>query len=55
MILLYVNDLLLIKKVEFIKVARRRLDVEFEMKYLTLMHYFLGLEVWHNLEEIFLN
>ena len=25
------------------------------MKYIGLMHYFLGLEVWHNTKGIFLN
>ena len=38
MLLLYVNDLSLTKKVELIKVARRRLVVEFEMKELDMMH-----------------
>jgi hypothetical protein len=27
---------------------------EFEMKYIGMMHYFLGLEVWRRLGEIFL-
>ena len=35
--------------------TKKRLAVEFEMKDLGLMHYFLGLEVWQSLEEIFLN
>ena len=39
MLLLYVNDLFL---TEF---ARRRLAVEFKMKDLDMMHYFLGMEV----------
>ena len=45
MLLLSVNDLFLIGKKELIKIARRRLAVEFEMKYLGMMHYFLGMEV----------
>ena len=43
MLLLYVNDLFLTK------FARRRLAFEFEMKDLDMMHYFLGMEVWQNL------
>jgi len=31
------------------------LAAEFEMKYLGMMHYFLGLEVWKSPDEIFLN
>ena len=42
MLLLYVNDLFLTE------VARRILAAEFEMKYLDMMHYFLGMEVWKN-------
>ena len=29
--------------------------VDFEMKDLGMIHYFLGLEVWHRQDEIFLN
>ena len=46
MLLLYVDNLFLIGKEELIKDARRILVVEFEMKYLGMMHYFLGMEVW---------
>ena len=35
--------------------CKKKLAKEFEMKDLGLMHYFLGLEVWQNLEGIFLN
>ena len=52
MLLLYVNDLFLIGKEELIKVARRRLDAEFEMKELGIMHYFLGMEVWQSADRI---
>ena len=45
MLLLYVNDLFLTRKEELIKDARRILAVEFEMKDLDMMHYFLDMEV----------
>ena len=45
-LLLYVDELFLTGKDELIKFARRRLAVEFEMKDLGMMHYFLGMEVW---------
>ena len=45
-LLLYVDDLFLTGKVELIKVARRRLASDFEMKDLGMMHYVLGMEVW---------
>ena len=31
---------------------QRKLVVEFEMKYLGMMHYFLGMEVWKNIDGI---
>ena len=50
-LLLYVDDLFLtVNKKQIMKLAE-----EFEMKYLGLMHYFLGLEVWLSSEGIFLN
>ena len=53
-LLLYVNDLFLTSKGELFKYARRRLAIEFKMKDLGIMHYFLGMEVWKNVNEIFL-
>ena len=52
MLLLYVDDLFLIGKEELIKVVRRRLAAEFEMKDLGMMHYFLGMEVWQSVDGI---
>ena len=46
MLMLYVDDLFLTGKEELIKVARRRLATEFEMKDLGMMYYVLGMEVW---------
>ena len=42
MLLLYVDDLFLKGKEELFKDARRRLVAEFEIKELSMMHYFLG-------------
>ena len=46
MLLLYVDGIFLTDEEELIKDARRRIATEFEMKYLGMMHYFLGMEVW---------
>ena len=46
MLLLYVDDLFLIE------VARRRLAAKFRMKDLDMMHYFIGMEVWQNVDGI---
>ena len=54
MLLLYVNDLFLTGEKEIIKYARMRLDTEFNMKDLCMMHYFLGMEVWQSADGIFL-
>ena len=51
---LYVNDPFLTRKEELIKDVRRRLVVEFEMKDLGMMHYFLSMEVWKIMNGIFL-
>jgi hypothetical protein len=47
-LLLYVNDLFLTGEEKLIDECKKRLAAEFEMKYLGLMHYFLGLEVWQS-------
>ena len=54
-LLLYVDDLFLIGNEKQIVACKKKLAEEFEMKYLGLMHYFLGLEIWQNSEGIFLN
>ena len=45
-LVLYVDDLFLIGNEKLIIWCKKKLDSEFEMKDLGLMHYFLGLEVW---------
>jgi hypothetical protein len=54
-LLMYVDDLFLTREENLIIECKKKLIVEFEMKYLGLMHYFLSLEVWQSLERIFLN
>ena len=43
MLLLYVDDLLLIGKEEQIRDARTILNIDFKIKELGMMHYFLGM------------
>jgi hypothetical protein len=45
-LLLYGDDLFLIGVEKIILECKRKLVVEFELKDLRMMHYFLGLEVW---------
>eukprot|EP00253_Pinus_taeda_P017376 PITA_17376 len=54
-LVLYVDDLFLIGADPLIHNCKRELVFEFEMKDLGMMHYFLGLEVWQKLGEIFLS
>jgi hypothetical protein len=54
-LLLYVNDLFLTGEEKLIAEFKKRLASEFEMKYIGLMHYFLGLELWQSPERILLN
>eukprot|EP00253_Pinus_taeda_P011368 PITA_11368 len=51
----YVDDLFITSADPLIHECKRQLDSKFEMKDLGLMHYFLGLEVWQKLGEIFLS
>ena len=53
-LVLYVDDLFLTGSSGLIKDCKKNLEVEFDMKDLGLMHYFLGLEVWQMNGEIFL-
>jgi len=48
-LVLYVNDLFLKGLEPLIIRCKRELASEFEMKYLGLMHFFLGLEFWQML------
>ena len=52
MLLLYVDDLFVTGMDGLIYDMKRKLAVEFEMKYLSMMHYFLCMEVWQNADGI---
>ena len=54
-LVLCVDDLFLTGADPLIHQCKRELVAEFEMKDLGLLHYFLGLEVWQRLGEIFLS
>ena len=51
-LILYVDDLFVIGEDGLISDMKRNLVVEFEMKDLGMMHYFLGMEVWQNVDGI---
>ena len=54
-LVLYVDYLFLTGDDLLTHQCKRELASEFEMKDLGLMHYFLGLDVWQRLGEIFLS
>jgi hypothetical protein len=45
-LVLYVNDLFLTGAKKLIAGCKEDMAIEFEMKDINLVHYFLGLEVW---------
>ena len=51
-LLLYVDDLFVIGEDSLIANTKRKLAIKSEMKDLGMMHYFLGMEVWQNANEI---
>ena len=53
-LLLYVDDLFVTGMDGLIADTKRKLAVEFEMKYLGMMNYFLGMDLWQNVDGIFL-
>jgi hypothetical protein len=53
-LLLYVDDLFLTGVKSLIIQCKKELAIEFYMKDLGLMHYYLGLEVWQKNGEVFL-
>ena len=53
-LVLYVDDLFITGAERLIGCCKKDLDSKFEMEDIGLMHYFLGLEVWHEEWHIFL-
>ena len=53
-LLLYVDNLFVIGMDGLIDDTKRKLAVEFEMKDMGMMHYFLVMEVWKNTDGILL-
>eukprot|EP00253_Pinus_taeda_P031760 PITA_31760 len=53
-LVLYVDDLFITRAERLISGCKEDLTMEFEMKDIGLMHYFLGLEVWQEEGHIFL-
>lgn len=53
-LVLYVDDLFITRAERLIGCCKKDLALEFEMKDIGLMHYFLGLEVWQEKGHIFL-
>ena len=51
-LLLYVDDLFVTGVDGLSADTKRKLAAEFEMKDLSMMHYFLSMEVWQNLDGI---
>ena len=45
-LVLYLDDIFLTREEKLIIECKRELTSEFDMKYLGLMHYFLGLDIW---------
>jgi hypothetical protein len=54
-LVLYVDDLFLTDSERLIVECKRALTFEFEMKDLGMMYYFLRLELWQRIDEIFLS
>jgi len=54
-IVLYVDILILIGADQLIMSCKEYLAREFEMKYMGLVHYFLGMEVWQKDGELFVS
>ena len=51
-LLLYVDDLFVTGVAGLIANTKRNPSIEFEMKDLGMMHYFLGMDVWKNTDGI---
>eukprot|EP01018_Ginkgo_biloba_P036171 Gb_21087 [translate_table: standard] len=55
-VVLYVNDLLITRNdVSMISDLKKDLQMSFEKTDLGLLHYFLGIEVWQTLGQVFIS
>eukprot|EP00253_Pinus_taeda_P026636 PITA_26636 len=54
-IFLYVDDMILTGDDQLIQSCKEDLAREFKMKYMALMHYTLGMEVWYRYGEVFVS
>ena len=52
---MYIHDLFSTSEDILIAKTKKKLVAKFEMKDLGMMHYVLGLEMWQNLDGIFLS
>eukprot|EP00253_Pinus_taeda_P033302 PITA_33302 len=52
-IIIYVDDLIITSDEKFIKSCKEELAIEFDMKTMELIYYFLGMEVWQGDGELF--
>ena len=55
-IILYVDDLVITGS-QFVLIQNMKSDIQnhFEMAYLSILHYFLGIQIWHMEDGIFLS
>jgi hypothetical protein len=53
-LVLHVDDLFLTSVQNLISGCKAKMEAKFEMEDMSMMHYFLGLEVWQTPREIFL-
>jgi len=53
-LVLYVDDIFITEADKIIVGCKKSISLEFEMKYIGLMHYFGGLDIWKEPGHIFM-